>query len=105
MRKLSLWDTGELNLRKLKNYYNLAIEESIRASYESVNESHRQSYEKWIEDLETVIVENIVDYNPELHIQNEVIKDDTRAIQALEACQKQLGIYKQEISNKMEWKA
>ena len=105
LNKILLWKTADLNLKHLKDEYNKEIKDSIEKTYESVKKSHADSYKEWIENLETIILENIVEFNPELHSQNEVIKDDTRAIAELQSRQETLTEYKEEISAKMYWKS
>lgn len=102
--KLAVFTFGEINLNKVKDYYNDIMADNIRRIDREIEASHVQSFENWIENLESVIVENIIDYNPELHAQNELIKEETAKILELEKRQKELADYRDEISNKMVWK-
>ena len=102
--KMALWSSTELNLNKLRDAYNKEIKANIEKTYESVKQSHQNSFEKWIDNLETIIIENIVEFNPELHSQSEVIKEETKLIDELENRQKALANYRMDIAEKMQWK-
>ncbi len=97
--------SDELNLNKLKNFYNTEIKKSIERSYENVQNSHRSSFNNWLENLENIIIDNLVEFNPELHSQNELIKEETRKIHELENNQRTLNDCREEIKNKMVWKS
>ena len=57
---MALWSSTELNLTKLRDAYNKEIAANIEKTYESVKKSHQKSFEKWIDNLETIIIDNIV---------------------------------------------
>lgn len=101
---IALWSPGELNLRKLRDFYNDEMNRKIDETYEKVKDSHEQSFKKWLADLEETIIENIVEFNPELHNQNEKIKEETQIIKELEQRQAMINDYKKQISDMMVWK-
>ena len=102
---LTILRFNEINLNKVKNYYNEIMASNIWRIDKEIEDSHSKSFENWIENLESIIIENIVDYNPELHAQNELIKEETAKILELETRQKELADYRDEISDKMIWKS
>lgn len=102
--KYTVFSTGEINLNKVRDYYNEIMIANIRRIDAEIEVSHKQSFENWIETLESIIIDNIVEFNPELNAQNELIKEETAKILELENRQKQLAAYRDEISDKMVWK-
>ncbi len=102
--KMTVWSSGEVNLKKLRDFYNEEISLKINKTYETVKESHKVSFQKWIDDLQETITVNIVEFNPELYSQNELIKEETEKIHELESRQITLNEYRDEIGGKMKWK-
>lgn len=100
------WVIGKserLNIDKLTKKYNAEMINTIDCIYGKISDSHQQSLKAWKENLIDLIRENIVEYNPTLRDQNQVIKDTTSKIEELERKQNQLNQYTENIRKMMDW--
>lgn len=96
-------DPLNINRRKLARAYNSEIVRSKEGNYRNVYVSHVDSYNKWIRNLVELLVSNIVDINPTLAAQSEIIKEETQRIEDLENRQRKLDQYVNQIHRMMQW--
>lgn len=99
-----IWKSDRINLERLRQSYNEAMEQNVNRIFASIGENHESSVKKWLQKLYQVIKENIVDYNPELKEQQALISRETERIIELEEKQKKVFRYSNEIKQMMEWK-
>ena len=65
--------------------------------------SHIRNYSGWLQALKEMLINNIIDFNPTLAAQSEIIKEETNRIQDLEAKQRKLDYYVNQIHGMMQW--
>ncbi len=102
---LIIGSSVKLNVDKLCNKYNSEVRASARKIYEDASDSFIQSFELWILNLVHTLIENIIDFNPSLAIQSQLIKEEEEHILELENRQKELNKYMEQIRKMMEWKS
>jgi len=93
-----------LNTEKLRDTYNSKLAEHIESIADDIGASHERSLQRWVESLVSTIIDNIVDFNPSLHNQSNLIKEETAKIAELEMKQKRLQQYTEDIHRMMDWK-
>ena len=99
-----LWESDHLNLEKLAQVYNQALKDNVHGQYVTISESHEKSARIWRESLLDEIIDNIVDYSPELSKQAKQIQSITKHILELEERRSRLEDYTRELSQMMDWK-
>lgn len=107
VRKFLSWTvfrTEKLDLPKLLDRYNEEIEDSHNKIVSAVSFSHKSSFQAWLKTLLHRITDNIIDYNPALHVQQEIIAADAQRIIELTARREVLERCKNEISSLIDWK-
>lgn len=106
MKLFSVFAIDPLNINRMKlaRAYNSEIIKSKEENYKNIYTSHTASYDKWIEELKELILKNIVEMNPTLSAQVEIIKEETQRIQELESRQRKLDHYVDEIHKMMQWR-
>ena len=97
-------DPLNINRMKLARTYNAEISKSKEGNYRNIFTSHIDSYEAWIENLKELLLNNIVEINPTLSAQAEIIKEETQRIQELESRQRKLDQYVSQIHKMMQWR-
>ncbi len=97
-------DPLNINRMKLARTYNAEISKSKEGNYRNIFTSHIDSYEGWIENLKELLLNNIVEINPTLSAQAEIIKEETQRIQELESRQRKLDQYVSQIHKMMQWR-
>ena len=97
-------DPLNINRMKLARTYNSEISKSKEGNYRNIFTSHIDSYEKWIENLNEMLINSIVEINPTLSAQAEIIKEETQRIQDLESRQRKLDQYVSQIHKMMQWR-
>lgn len=96
-------DPNRLIIKKLAGRYNNAIKEQIAEISASIGSSHIGSFDKWLEELLSIIKENIVELSPQLRNQSEIIREETERIAELESRMVKLNEYKSQVLRMMEW--
>ena len=97
-------DLNRLNIRKLADTYNKDYAAAIKKVYEEIRTSHRDSFEKWRNQLVDKIRTNIVDYSPKLSEKAKRIEEETKRIGELSDTIRLLSGYSDEIQELMGWK-
>lgn len=97
-------DPLNINRMKLARTYNSEINKAKEGNYRNIFTSHIDSYESWIESLKELLLDNIVEINPTLSAQAEIIKEETQRIQELESRQRKLDNYVSQIHKMMQWR-
>ena len=97
-------DPLNINRMKLARTYNAEISKSKEGNYRNIFTSHIDSYEAWIDNLKELLLNNIVEINPTLSAQAEIIKEETQRIQELESRQRKLDQYVSQIHKMMQWR-
>lgn len=99
-----LISSDRLNVRKVAATYNDAMREAVEERlYPRAEESHRRSYVAWLQELLGLLVENVVDYNPSLRGQAEIIREDSERIAELERGMEMLDRHRAHIARMMSW--
>jgi len=103
-RRRFFGDTIRLDIERLARHYNSEIKNQISEIYTSFKGSHASSFDVWMKNLLAIIEENIIDLNPQLHIQAEIIREETARIAELESRLAKLNDYKSQVKRMMDWK-
>ncbi len=105
MKLLSVFvfDPLNINRHKLCRAYNSEIDNSKAGNTRNITVSHIRNYSGWLQALKEMLVNNIIDFNPTLAAQSEIIKEETNRIQDLEAKQRKLDYYVNQIHGMMQW--
>ena len=102
--KLRIGESIKLNLDKLTKTYNNEMKHAVDKISQDIQDYHRANFTLWISKLIETIIENIVDFSPELHEQSELIRMDARKIEELETRESRLIQYTERIKQLMDWK-
>jgi hypothetical protein len=101
---LVIGSTVKLNIDKLCRKFNSEIKESAQKIYEVASDSFIQSFELWILNLVHTLIDNIIDFNPSLAVQSQLIREEEEHILELENRQKELNRHMEQIRKMMDWK-
>lgn len=102
---LVIWQSDHLKIGKIVETYGLNMRANADRWYSAIEESHRYSAHKWIENLLDAIKKNVVSYNAELSKQAEQLRDLENEIDEFETRQMQLQEYREKLASMMDWKA
>ena len=97
-------DPLNINRYKLARSYNSEINRVKVENYRLVYVNHVDRFVKWVQNLVDMLTNNIVEINPTLFAQAEIIKEETAKIQELEFRQRKLEQFVAEIHKMMQWK-
>lgn len=97
-------DTNRVNIDKLAQRYNSEMRTQVLEIYHSFETSHASSFDAWMGSLLATIIENIVEFSPQLHNQAEIIREETARIAELESRMVRLNGYTEQIRRMMDWK-
>lgn len=97
-------DTNRLNIDKLTRKYNSEMEQQVLEIYQFFETSHSNSFDAWMRSLLATIIENIVEFSPQLHEQAEIIREEAARIAELESSMIKLKDYTEQIRRMMDWK-
>lgn len=97
-------DANRLNIDKLTRKYNSEMEAQVLEIFHSFEASHASSFDAWMSSLLATIIENIVEFSPQLHEQAEIIREETARIAELESRMIRLNDYTEQIRRMMDWK-
>lgn len=97
-------DTNRLKIDKLAKKYNEEMQKQVLEIYQSFESSHANSFDAWMSSLLDTIIENIVEFSPQLHEQAEIIREETARISELESRMIKLNDYTEQIKWMMDWK-
>ena len=97
-------DPLNINRMKLARTYNAEINKAKEGNYRNIFTSHIDNYTTWIENLKDLLLNNIIEINPALSAQAEIIKEETQKIQELESRQRKLDQYVSQIHKMMQWR-
>ena len=92
-----------INRYKLCRAYNSEIDNSKAGNARNITVSHMRNYSAWLQALKEMLLNNIIDFNPTLAAQSEIIKEETNRIQDLEAKQRKLDYFVNQIHGMMQW--
>ena len=98
-----IFDPLNINRSKLCRAYNSEIDNSIAGNTRNITVSHIKNYSGWLQALKELLLNNIIDINPTLAAQSEIIKEETNRIQDLEMKQRRLDDYVNQIHSMMQW--
>jgi DNA repair ATPase RecN len=101
---LKINDDEKLNTKKLTKEYNNKIQENINEMAKLINNSCISSFNSWRKRLESVIEQNITEYNPNLRGMSELIREETEKIAELEQNQRTIQDSLDTIRTLMSWK-
>lgn len=109
LRGLWIWDfrlldSNKLNVDATADLYNREMRGLVMRTFEEIAAKHSREFERWLGTLCDELTENIVDYNPDLRNQDEIIRSDTDKILELEAGMRMLGSYEDQVRQMMGWK-
>lgn len=97
-------DANRLNIDKLTRKYNSEMAQQVLEIYQFFETSHANSFDAWMRSLMATIIENIVEFSPQLHEQAEIIREETARIAELESRMIKLNDYTEQIRRMMDWK-
>lgn len=97
-------DANRLNIDKLARKYNSEMEQQVLEIYQFFESSHASSFDAWMRSLIATIIENIVEFSPQLYEQAEIIREETARIAELESRMIKLNDYTEQIRSMMDWK-
>lgn len=97
-------DSNKLQINKLALRYNTSMDSEVTKIFADFGNSHVNSFKSWMNCLLTIIRDNIVELNPELHNQSEIIAEETARIAELEVRMQRLNDYTMQIRQMMAWK-
>ena len=97
-------DSEKLNTKLLTARYNDKIKKNVYDMAVDINQIYFASFKAWEMSLNTVIEENITDYNPQLRDMAAMIKEETEKILELESDQNAISSSLEAIRTLMSWK-
>lgn len=100
---LAVHRSRKLDLSKLAKTYNSSLRSCLARINDDVITSHVSTFEKWLDNLLQGLVEDIVQFNPEVRNLQQRIEEDGRK---LAECSMQLELLKgcsENVSNLMDW--
>ena len=97
-------DSEKLNTRLLASRYNEKMKRNVYDMAVAINASYFESFKAWEKSLNSVIEENITDYNPQLRDMAAMIKEESEKILELESNQKSICSSLEAIRALMSWK-
>jgi len=97
-------NTNRLSIGKLARKYTVAMDTEVNKVFADFTTSHVGSFTAWMNSLLAIVRDNIVELNPELHNQSEIIAEETARIADLEARMQSLRDYRAQIRQMMAWK-
>ena len=97
-------DAEKLNTKRLTDIYNDRIRKNIKEIAVMLNESCLGGFRNWVQKLQSVIEQNITDYNPRLRDMADMIREETEKIAELEEDQRTIGASLEAIRELMSWK-
>ena len=62
------------------------------------------SFNTWLRDLEEILKSNVIELNPALTAQSQIIKEESDRIQELQMRQEKLNQYVEQIHQMMQWR-
>lgn len=101
---IRLLDSDRLNVDYAAGVYNREMDALVKRRFEEIAQEHSSEFEVWLRALRDELVDNIVDYNPDLRNQDEIIRSDSEMISQLEAGMRMLGRYEEQVRQMMDWK-
>ena len=97
-------DANRLKIDKLARRFNNEMYSMVQEIYSSFERSHASSFNAWMNNLLDTVIENIVEFSPQLHNQAELIREATAQIAELEFRKMKLTDYTAQIRRMMDWK-
>lgn len=97
-------DTNRINIDKLTKRFNSELRLMVQQIYNSFESSHANSFDEWMNNLLDTVIENIVEFSPQLYNQAEIIREETERIAELESRKLKLREYSEQIRRMMDWK-
>ena len=97
------FDPLNINRYKLTRAYNSEIDRAKAGNSRNILVSHVNSYSTWLQAHKELLLNNIIEINPTLAAQSEIIKEETQRIQDLETKQRKLDQYVNQIHGMMQW--
>ena len=89
---------------RMWNEYKVRMSDSINKSKHRIKPSHKESFEHWLENLLSEVIQNITKYNPDLNRQAKIVTEETARISEMEADRRKLELYTEQIKDMMGWK-
>lgn len=99
-----VFESDRLDLRKVRNTYNVRMGMAFDAAVEEVHEGHTQSFLAWLDNLMAAINTNIESYNPVLEEHVESIRIKTEQIRERESKLAELGGHLETVSRLISWR-
>ena len=99
-----LWKSDHLDKLRLADTYNKQTIESLGIVTDRIRSSHENSFVVWLDDLMKIVIDNIIEYNPDLLVQSEQIDAMKAEIEDLEERKALISEYKNRIDQMLTWK-
>ena len=106
MKLFSIFALDPLNINrfKLARIYNAEIKAAIDGNLRNISIAHMYSFNTWLRDLEEILKSNVIELNPALTAQSQIIKEESDRIQELQMRQEKLNQYVEQIHQMMQWR-
>lgn len=101
---LKFLNIGGLDLKKIANTFNEQLSKSIFEIYYTVKSKHIEEFDKWVNQFQLDIEENIVSLNPNLREINEMIEEETRRINEMTERKNQIVGYQNDVIKMLDWR-
>ncbi|HEM6346789.1 TPA: dynamin family protein [Streptococcus suis] len=97
-------DANKIDLQKLEKRYNSLLKTAYKHINEQLISHHQATFYKWVEELLQLVMENIVEFSPDLQSTNLLIQDNKAKIEELTTKLHNLHDYSEELQELMAWK-
>ena len=101
--KVFIFTFNKYDSTKLSNVFNENINEGVDKLYQSISNSHKNSFIIWIFKLVDLLKENIIKFNPVLLAKAEEINGEEEKLNALEKDKEKLINYLNELNKLIDW--
>ena len=103
------WETlllksSKVNASGLKRTYNDLFKSKMTEFAGSICSEHEKAFKIWLVNLTSIIVQNIIEFSPELSALNTKIQRTRNEVASLEEQQQQIENYTNQIKQMITWK-
>ncbi|MBP2619876.1 dynamin family protein [Streptococcus panodentis] len=96
--------SNKINIAGLTSTYNREFKAKLVEFSETIKSEHQSKFKNWVQDLVSLVKNNIVEFSPELKEKDQKIQKVMKEIYSLEEQQAQIEAYVNEIKRMTTWK-
>ena len=96
--------SSKVNASGLKKTYNDLFKSKMTEFAGSICSEHEKAFKIWLVNLTSIIVQNIIEFSPELSALNTKIQRTRNEVASLEEQQQQIENYTNQIKQMITWK-